>query len=139
MQSYLNKLVTPLYDYVKFNDTAGDSHLLIYTRVLAITWACKLNIGDCVSSSVNFYSAWMNDPSNPTYSYFFKNVPTAFPFIYDDLLSNLLAISVSFRSIRRELSRARQLLTEVLQNGTLPSSFISIRTWRPNRPNFSTD
>ncbi|KZS09066.1 Aminopeptidase N [Daphnia magna] len=65
-KGYLTKLVTPLYDYVKFNDTVGDSHLLIYTRVTAVTWACKLDIGDCVSNSVNFYQAWMNDPTNPT-------------------------------------------------------------------------
>ena len=66
MQRYLTKLVMPLYDYVKFNDTVGDSHLLIYTRSLAVSWACKLRIGDCVSSSVNFYQAWMNEPTNPT-------------------------------------------------------------------------
>lgn len=61
----MSGLITPLYDYVKFNDSVGDSHLLIYTRSIAVTWACKLNIGDCVSSSVNFYRAWMNDPSSP--------------------------------------------------------------------------
>ena len=66
LKGYLTKLVTPLYDYVKFNDTVGDSHLLIYTRVAAVKWACKLQIGDCVSSSINFYQAWMNEPTNPT-------------------------------------------------------------------------
>ena len=64
-------LVTPLYDYVKFNDSVGDSHLLIYTRSLAVTWACKLDIGDCVSSSVNFYQAWITDPTNPGYYFCF--------------------------------------------------------------------
>ena len=66
MQRYMANLVTPLYSYVQFNETENDSHLLIYTRVSALTWACKLNIGDCVSSSVNLYRAWMNDPSNST-------------------------------------------------------------------------
>ncbi len=66
MQRYMASLITPLYNYVTFNEAADDSHLLIYTRARALSWACKLGVGDCVSSSINLYRAWMDDPSNAT-------------------------------------------------------------------------
>ena len=62
----MSSLITPLYDYVQFNETAGDSHLLIYTRVTALSWACKLNVGDCSTNSVSIYRSWMSDPANTT-------------------------------------------------------------------------
>ena len=63
-QLYMKKLVEPLYDYVSFNDGPEDSHLLIYTRGLAVTWACSLDIGDCVSNSDSLYKDWMEKPTD---------------------------------------------------------------------------
>ena len=65
LQHYMTKLISPLYAYTTFYDQPGDSHLLIYTRGLSVTWACKLSIGDCVSNSVSLYRNWMGNPSNP--------------------------------------------------------------------------
>ena len=60
------KLLTPLYNYVTFNQDPNDAHLLIYTRVLAVQWACKLSIGDCVTNSVQLFQQWMQNPLNST-------------------------------------------------------------------------
>lgn len=63
----MTKLLTPLYNYVTFEDKPNDAHLLIYTRVLAVQWACKYNIGDCVTKSVQLYQRWMQNPLDATY------------------------------------------------------------------------
>ncbi len=70
-QLYMKKLVEPLYDYVSFNDGPEDSHLLIYTRGLAVTWACSLDIGDCVSHSVSLYKEWMDKPTNSSWVFIY--------------------------------------------------------------------
>jgi len=65
-KAYVSNLIKPVYEYVGFNDRAGDSHMLVYTRVAVLEWACKLNISNCAGNAIDSYKAWMNNPSNHT-------------------------------------------------------------------------
>jgi len=60
----VSDLIKPVYEYVGFNDRVDDSHMLIYTRIAVLEWACKLNVGNCAGNAIDSYKAWMNDPSN---------------------------------------------------------------------------
>jgi len=53
-------LVTPLYNHVKYTESATDVHLTVFTRSQALSWACgKLNMSDCVQNANRDYHAWM--------------------------------------------------------------------------------
>ena len=58
------RLLTPLLEHVTFNGTDEDDPLLLYTRMNAISWACKLDQDECVQYSIGLYSAWMKDATN---------------------------------------------------------------------------
>lgn len=66
-QEYLLALLTPLYNSVGFEDDLDDSHLDQYKRVIALSWACKLGLQDCVANSVKLYEDWMANPENMTW------------------------------------------------------------------------
>lgn len=58
----MNSLVADLYGYVDYDQTPSDSHLKIFTRSQAISWACgKLNVTDCVENAKTDYQKWMAD------------------------------------------------------------------------------
>ena len=60
----MGSLVNPLYDYVKFNESSSDAHLLTFLRSSALDWACRLGNADCIQNSRNYFTAWMNNPTN---------------------------------------------------------------------------
>ena len=60
----MTSLVTPYYNFVGFKETLADPHLIKYSRIDAMNWACKLGVADCVQNSRNSYAALMNNPDN---------------------------------------------------------------------------
>ena len=60
----MTSLVTPFYDYVKFNESKGDDHLLIYARTDALSWACQLGVADCIENTKRYYAALMDHPND---------------------------------------------------------------------------
>jgi len=58
-QRYLSELVIPLYNEVGFDEKSSDTHLLMYTRVIASEWACKLGNRDCIQKANGYYNKWM--------------------------------------------------------------------------------
>ncbi|XP_042228344.1 aminopeptidase N-like [Homarus americanus] len=63
-KNYLLDLIMPLYESVGFADNWQDPHLQQYKRVLALSWACKLQHQDCVDNSVSLFHQWMLNPAN---------------------------------------------------------------------------
>ena len=64
LQSYMISLVTPYYNYVGFDETKSDPQLTIYSRTDAMSWACRLQIEDCVEKAVAKYAEQMSDPDD---------------------------------------------------------------------------
>jgi len=65
LQNYMSFLVDALYQHVNFNESSSDSHLLVYTRSHAISWACvRLGNADCIQNAQRLFSAWMRNPDN---------------------------------------------------------------------------
>lgn len=62
-KNYLTSLVLPYYNYLGFNEYS-DSIPTIYARNDAITWACRLDIPDCVENVRENYALFMNDSDN---------------------------------------------------------------------------
>lgn len=60
----MTSLVEPYYNYVGFEESPSDAHLIIYSRSDAMSWACKLLIHDCVEQSKVKYAELMDDPDN---------------------------------------------------------------------------
>lgn len=58
-QKHLTKLVQPYYESVGFLENIGDPHLTIYSRTDANNWACRLEIPDCVNSTLTLYGSLM--------------------------------------------------------------------------------
>lgn len=62
IKDYLNSPVISLYNYIKFNESAFDTHLQNFTRSTAVNWAClKLDHKDCIISAQKAYDAWINN------------------------------------------------------------------------------
>jgi aminopeptidase N len=57
-------LVTPYYSHVGFQESTLDAHLTVFARSDAMSWACKLQIADCVDNSKAKYAELMKEPDN---------------------------------------------------------------------------
>lgn len=64
LKNYLLDLLIPLYDSVGFDDDLNDPHLEQLQRVEAVTWACNMGHGDCLTNSVSLYADWMLNPTD---------------------------------------------------------------------------
>lgn len=54
-------LIRGLYDHVGFNPFPRDTHMTVFARSLAVSWACtKLEMSECVGSAKQLYSSWMS-------------------------------------------------------------------------------
>jgi aminopeptidase N len=60
----MTNLVTPYYNHVGFQESTLDSHLTIFARSDAMSWACRLEIADCVDNSKVKYAELMKEPDN---------------------------------------------------------------------------
>nr|XP_028562045.1 LOW QUALITY PROTEIN: aminopeptidase N [Podarcis muralis] len=68
MQKYIQKQVTPLFNYYK-NLTANwtkipDGLMDQYNEISAINTACSFGISECQNLASDLFNTWMNDPSN---------------------------------------------------------------------------
>lgn len=53
-QTFLSGILTGVLETVPFNSTNTD-HIFTLERSLVLTWACELNVGDCVSKSLEAF------------------------------------------------------------------------------------
>ena len=60
----MTSLVEPYYNHVGFQETKSDPHLTIYSRSDAMSWACRLQVPDCVANANAKYAELMKDPDN---------------------------------------------------------------------------
>ena len=65
-QIHLTSLVTPYYNHVGFKESDTDAHLTVYSRSDAMSWACRLQVPDCVANANAKYAELMKDPNNNT-------------------------------------------------------------------------
>lgn len=63
-QMYMTSLIDPLYNYVGYDESADDDHLLNFLRGDALNWASKLNNVDFVARAIRQYAFWMQNPTN---------------------------------------------------------------------------
>ena len=57
----------PLYNEVGFDEKSSDTHLLMYTRVIASEWACKLGNRDCIQKANGYFNKWMRSENAEKY------------------------------------------------------------------------
>ncbi|EFX67144.1 hypothetical protein DAPPUDRAFT_203795 [Daphnia pulex] len=62
--THMMNLVTPYYSHVGFQESTLDAHLTVFARSDAMSWACKLQIADCVDNSKAKYAELMKEPDN---------------------------------------------------------------------------
>ncbi|KAI9551545.1 hypothetical protein GHT06_021878 [Daphnia sinensis] len=63
-KSYMTSIVEPYYTAVGFQETQADPHLIKYSRIDAMNWACRLGVADCVQNSLSTYATLMSQPDN---------------------------------------------------------------------------
>jgi aminopeptidase N len=64
LNSYMLEFITQMYEKVGFDERNDEGHLDKLNREMFLQWACKLNIPECKTKSVNQFKAWRNDTSN---------------------------------------------------------------------------
>lgn len=64
LQDHLISLVEPYYNHVGFQESDLDAHLTVFSRSDAMSWACRLEIQDCVTNAKDKYAKQMADPDN---------------------------------------------------------------------------
>lgn len=55
-----------LYESTGFVEKSSDDQLLIYKRVEAVSYACKLGYEDCIRNAVNQFQNWKFTPAPDT-------------------------------------------------------------------------
>lgn len=60
----MTSLIGPYYNHVGFEELESDAHLTVFARSDAMSWACRLQIEDCVDKAVAKYREQMNEPDN---------------------------------------------------------------------------
>jgi hypothetical protein len=53
-----------MYQSVGF-DTSPNDHPTKLIRNTVLTWACNFNEAQCLDSSSEFFTKWMDDPNGP--------------------------------------------------------------------------
>ncbi|KAG0720640.1 Aminopeptidase Ey [Chionoecetes opilio] len=61
LKRYLLSLVGPLYDGVGFEDDLEAPHLEQLKRGVAVAWACKLGLHDCLTRAVTTFQTWITN------------------------------------------------------------------------------
>ncbi|KAK2704396.1 aminopeptidase N-like [Artemia franciscana] len=56
---YVLNLVEPLYNELTFDEDTDEELLDTYSRVIAVKWACKYGLSNCVESAANVYDEWI--------------------------------------------------------------------------------
>jgi len=56
---YVLNLVEPLYSELTFDEDTDEELLDTYSRVIAVKWACKYGLSNCVESAANVYDEWI--------------------------------------------------------------------------------
>lgn len=59
-QAFVSSILTDVLDTVPFSDNNTD-HLFTLKRNLLLTWACELNIGDCVSRAQEAFEKYKTE------------------------------------------------------------------------------
>lgn len=55
-------LVNKVYEKVGFEEKESDEHMDVFSRINALTWACKMDHPDCLNKSHNHLLAHMDKP-----------------------------------------------------------------------------
>lgn len=66
-KEYIKWLLLPTYEHIGFNEKKGDSSLVISNRNQMISWACRLDVAECVNNTTALYKSWMTQPDNHKY------------------------------------------------------------------------
>lgn len=60
----MTSIVEPYYTAIGFQETQADPHLIKYSRIDAMNWACRLGVADCVQNALSTYATLMSQPDN---------------------------------------------------------------------------
>jgi hypothetical protein len=60
LQEYIRELMVVLYNTVPFNKPNDDDQIYTHKRVLAVTWACNLEVKDCIDNSLAAFGTYRN-------------------------------------------------------------------------------
>lgn len=63
-QVYMRFILTPIFDFVGFQESTEDSHVLKLHRMQIISYACFFGVESCVSRSRSLFNDWQRDPEN---------------------------------------------------------------------------
>ncbi len=63
---HIMSLVIPYYNHVGFQESESDPHYTVYSRSDAMSWACRLQVPDCVTRSNAKYVELMKNPDSKT-------------------------------------------------------------------------
>lgn len=61
LKRYIWNITSTMYNNTEFDDYDNDTLLDRLNREMILQWACKLNISECVSKSINLFATWRND------------------------------------------------------------------------------
>jgi aminopeptidase N len=65
LHEYIRELMVVLYNTVPFNKPNDDDQIYTHKRVLAVTWACNLEVKDCIDNSLAAFGTYRNTATRP--------------------------------------------------------------------------
>lgn len=60
----MKHIMTPVFDFVGFQESSDDTHVQKLHRIGIIYFSCLFGVERCVSRSKSLFSDWMRDPDN---------------------------------------------------------------------------
>lgn len=57
-QDFITQLMAELYESVPFYDNRDDDQIYSLKKNLALTWACRLELGTCVEDALSAFEAY---------------------------------------------------------------------------------
>ena len=65
----MQNLLANVYDTLGFEENKNDTQVTLLHRVSIVTWACRLDLGDCVKNATDIFSEYEENPGNNPYVY----------------------------------------------------------------------
>jgi len=65
----VQKLLANVYDTLGFEEKEDDTQVTLLHRVNVLTWACRLDLGDCVKKATDMFNEYEGKAENNPYVY----------------------------------------------------------------------
>lgn len=66
----MQELLANVYDTLGFEENKNDTQVTLLHRVSVVTWACRLDLGNCAKNATDIFREYEEHPGNNPYVYY---------------------------------------------------------------------